>query len=95
MNHKLEKYYSGHKKWDDFVNIFNGGWNKCPFKDDMLNELNDKLDIAIVVFGLQDKESLAWIHTKIPALDKLTPSQCTRSDVLLKRLKAMLMRMPM
>ena len=44
--------------------------------------------------GINQKKTNDWINTPIPALDELTPMECTKSDMLTTRLRTVLMRMP-
>ena len=91
---KLEHYFSGDKNWQDFVEIVKPNFKANEkYKEELLSSLDYQLDIAIVVYFRFGDDSLAWIHRKVPALDK-TPVDCLRSPELIKRLKEALLRMP-
>ncbi|ELN2737663.1 hypothetical protein QDZ16_005065 [Pluralibacter gergoviae] len=90
----LENYYTGDEKWNDF-----SGFYSESYLDDtariLARELEGHLDIAVVIYGLLGpKESFDWIYKKIPVLDNISPKDCLKSELLLKRLKTALMRMP-
>jgi len=90
-----EQYYPGDDEWEEFVNIF-----AKKYKDEnayqLAQLLDNKLDVAIVIYGqiggLQG--SIDWISRKVPVLENLRPIDCLENDVLIKRLKTALMRMP-
>lgn len=93
MEDGLENYYPGDSNWQSFVEICLKNWERCYFKNELINELNCFEDIAIVIFLRMGKNSLSWIKDEIPALEFLTPQQCTKDEKLVKRLKTALLRM--
>lgn len=92
MKSGLEKHYSGDQAWTAYSILYDKFWNENSFQLELLDQLNCKLDIAKVIYGIVELNSLIWIHTKIPALDNLTPVECITNS-LENRLKEMLMRM--
>jgi hypothetical protein len=90
----LEDYYSGDRAWDEYVAAVAVKWPKCDFKEELLASLNDDLGLAITVYAHLREDALAWIDTRIPALDGETPRACLQSEWRRRRLKEMIMRMP-
>lgn len=91
----LEQYFSGEGDWEDFVNIFVDKYkNEDAYQ--LAKYLNDKLDIAIVIHAQigELQTCVKWITCKIPVLENLRPIDCLKNDLLTKRLKTALMRMP-
>lgn len=93
MTHELEQFYCGDDAWNNFVGAFENSWNNCMFKDELICNLNNQKDIAVVIFGINQNTSLNWIKTSISALDGLSPIECTNKKNLINRLRSMLMRM--
>lgn len=96
MAHSLENYFSGDESWRMFVDLYRETWDACDFQTELIEKLNMHIDIAIVIYGkmTQKNRILSWINTAIPALDELSPIDCLETEILLTRLKTMLMRMP-
>jgi hypothetical protein len=90
----LEKYYQGDDYWRRFAETFSANWERCNFKNELLVALRGHEDLAKVVFAAVGDSALTWINNPIPALDGLSPQECLRSEVLLKRLQVMLTRFP-
>lgn len=93
-NHELENFYRGDHNWNEFVEFYREKWIDCKIKEELLLELNDKKDLAIVIFGILENHSLNWIHDTVPLLDGLRPVDCTNNEKLVKRLRVLLTRMP-
>lgn len=92
--HKLENYYKGDDAWKAFVMNFEQNWLKCDYQEELVRDLGGQEDIAVVIFATVNDKCRTWIHQPIPALDGLSPQECVKSQMLLKRLRTMLMRMP-
>ncbi|WP_289063028.1 hypothetical protein [uncultured Zobellia sp.] len=92
--HQLEQYYKGEENWLNFVDLYNEFWNENNNQIELLKALNNNLTIAKVIYGKMGNSSLKWINEKIPALDNLSPIECTKNPELIKRLKVCLKRMP-
>lgn len=92
---ELEKYYPGDEAWNNYVLTFKKRWKECTFKQELLKQLKNADDIAIVMYGIGADTTMDWIATPIPALHNLTPIQCLESEQLIRRLKSMLIRMYM
>lgn len=90
---KLENHYPGNESWDMYSALYKILWTGDEFQAKLLSELNSKLDIAQVVFGIFKCESLNWIKLPVPALKGLSAKECLGQG-LEKRLKTMLMRLP-
>ena len=88
----LEKYYPGDKKWRDFVSVFEDKWTNSKLQIELLNALNDKKDLAIVIYGIMTIHCLNYLNARIPALGQLTPLECLQNKTLIKRLRVCLMR---
>lgn len=90
----LETYYKGDEAWQVFVSAFEEHWEKCYFKEELIGALNGQEDIALVVYASVKDRWKSWIDQPIPALDGLSPHDCVKNQILLRRLRTMLMRMP-
>jgi len=90
----LEEFYKGDNHWKEFVKLFDNELESFDSKKELLVELNFNIDLAKVIFGIHKESSLNWIDKKIPALNNLSVKDCLHSELLCKRLKTMLMRMP-
>ena len=92
--HKLECYFTDEEGWQEFVKCFEELWQRCNFKDILLESVCGNLDVAKVIYGTFEQYAVDWIHEPISALDGLAPIQCMKSPNTIQRLKSMLMRMP-
>ncbi len=92
--YELEQFYKGDDDWKDYVEFYSKIWNTCNYKDLLLSELGNDLNLAQVVYGILEDESLVWINCNIPALDNLKPVECIDDENLKKRLKVVLTRFP-
>jgi len=91
---KLEQYFSGEDKWNNYSECFKNEWNNDSFQLELLKKMKNKVDIARVIYFHNRKQSLVWINSEIPILDGLTPLECMENEDLTKRLKTCLMRFP-
>ncbi|MCH5719817.1 hypothetical protein [Niabella hibiscisoli] len=94
--HKLEQYFdrSSRMGWDDLVNwATETYWTNSETQKLLKQTLKNHTDIAKVVYARFGEASLRWIHSKVPALDKLSPLACLETPELIKRLKEGLLRM--
>ncbi len=90
----LEIYYSGDDDWNEWVDMCKKDfWTNSEYQNTLLQKLNEKLDLAVVIYGRLEKESIDWIDKKVPALGYLTPLECLKSKNLILRLRECLMRM--
>ncbi len=89
----LERYFPGEAEWIRFAYLFKDEWEKCIIKNEILENLNGHKDIAMVMYGYGSESTFKWIDQKIPSLDNLSPKDCLKDPLLIKRLKSMLMRM--
>jgi hypothetical protein len=94
MPHELERYYPGDAAWSNYVGVMSEAWPACGFQQSLLAELGGLTDIAQVVYALVGDDALRWIHSPAPALDGLSPLECLANADLARRLRSMLMRMP-
>ncbi len=88
----LEQYYKGDKEWLNFVDHFEEKWNNTDEQIKLLRLLDQREDLAKVIYALTLNNSFSYVRTPIPALKDLTPLQCLQRDDLIKRLKVCLMR---
>lgn len=88
----LEKYYDDNL-WKDYVKLYESFWIDSEYQKKLLENLNDKIDIAKVIYGILEEESLRWIEKIIPALGNIKPIDCIDNEILSRRLKTMLTRM--
>ncbi|WP_425077854.1 hypothetical protein [Psychroserpens sp. S379A] len=91
---KLEKYFKGEKYWIEYSINFGDSWNESEFQKELLSQLDNKIDLAKVIYYHCAESSIKWINSKIPALDNIKPVECIKNDELIKRLKVCLMRFP-
>ena len=90
---ELEQYFKGQKKWKEYSSIFGDDWIDSDYQKLLLFKLDNRIDLAKVIYYHIRETSLDWLNKKIPALDELTPLQCLESEKTIDRLKACLMRM--
>lgn len=91
---RLEDDYPGDADWHEYVALY-----KEDYLDDNARQLaaalGGDLDMAVIIYGKRGlKEGLWWIDKPVPALDNLTPLECTQEPRLVLRLRSALMRMP-
>jgi len=91
---KLEQYYKGDKNWIKHSNCFSEHWIDSDFQIKLLGYLDNRIDLAQVIFYHHKKNSISWLNSKVPALDNLTPLDCLNDEILTNRLKVCLMRSP-
>lgn len=87
---QLEKYFD-EKQWNEVVETCLK-YFKEPINLELLELIKDER-LALVIQANLAKQSKSWLNKKVPALDNLTPLECIKNEVLLKRLKVCLMRM--
>ena len=88
----LEEYYENNL-WEDYVKLYESFWIDSEYQKILLNSLNNKIDIAKVIYGILEKDSHRWIEKIIPTLGNIRPIDCIDDEILSKRLKTMLTRM--
>jgi hypothetical protein len=88
----LEEYYND-DLWKKYISLYSSFWNNTDYQLKLLDDLNNNIDLAMVIYGIFEDDSHIWINKKIPALGKeLSPVNCLEKDYLLKRLKTLLTR---
>lgn len=90
----LENYYPGDAAWHRFAALFVDEWSTCQFRSELLSELNDDEEVAMVIYGSVQQNALQWIDKSVPALSNTTARECMKTEEGKKKLKTMLMRMP-
>lgn len=88
----LDAYYND-SYWKNYIDLYNRFWNNGEYQQLLLNDLQNNIDVAKVIYGIFEDDSLEWINTEIPALGNLKPKNCLEDENLLKRLKTLLTRM--
>ena len=91
---QLENYYSGDADWKEFSSLFDEQWISSDFQNSLLLKLDNKTDLAKVIYHHFLESSLKWINRKVPALNGLTPLECIQNEDTEMRLRECLMRMP-
>ncbi|MDO5968589.1 hypothetical protein Q4Q35_02105 [Flavivirga aquimarina] len=91
---KLEQYFKGQNSWEKFIEVFESNWKDPEFQKTLLSKVDNRIDLAKVIYYKFGETSLNWLDKNIPALDNLTPLECLKSEKLINRLKVCLMRMP-
>lgn len=92
--HCLEQYYSGDEHWLIFSKLYRK-YGVCEEVVNLSKKFNSDIILASVIYGkIGENYYLEWIEKKIPALDYLSPLDCSGRRDLTNRLKEMLMRMP-
>jgi hypothetical protein len=94
MAHRLEEHYAGDEAWAAFVEALPDEWDQCTFKEELWLSLQGNVDLAKLIYFQARDTSLAYINKPVPALDGLSPIACLATPTLLRRLRSMLMRMP-
>lgn len=90
----LENYYSGDENWLFFSSLYEEFWIDNDISKLLLKKMNNNLDIAYVIYGKFENNSISMLNQKIPALNNLSITDCLEEEHLIKRLKECLMRMP-
>jgi len=91
---ELEQYFKGQKNWEEFSDNFNDVWVNSDLQKSLLSELENRIDLAKVIYYNIGETSIDWLNKKVPALDNLTPLECLKTEKTTNRLKECLMRMP-
>lgn len=89
----LEKYYLGDEAFTKFSRAFAADWEGFPHKDALLKLVGD-IELARPIARHLGADFSEWLHSKVPALDDITPMECLSSKSGIRRLKSCLMRMP-
>ena len=94
---RLEQYFDEKSKiaWDNMVYWVESYWTETADQKLLEENLDNKSDIAKVIFAKLGDGGLDWIDRKIPALDNLSPKDCLNTSNGIKRLKEGLLRMDM
>ena len=79
--------------WENYIKLYESFWVNSEYQKTLLKSLNNKVDIAQVIYGILEMESHIWIEKIIPALGNMKPINCIDDEILFKRLKTMLTRM--
>lgn len=90
---KLEQYFSGEENWIKLSNYCASFWSDSDIQSKLLAYLENRIDLAQVIYYHLQGNSISWIYSKVPALDNLTPIECLKTEQTTKRLKVCLMRM--
>jgi len=90
----LENHFVSEAQWVEFAQNFTSGWRDSDDEKQLLQICGKRKDIAQVIFFHVGAKSMKWMHSKIPALDHLTPAECLQDELLIRRLKVCLMRFP-
>ncbi|ALK21546.1 hypothetical protein CEQ23_34065 [Burkholderia cepacia] len=91
---RLEQYYAGDDVWKNFSDLF-AKFKDFPEVRDLAKALNGHLDLAYTIYWVAGPTSAQkWISSNVPALDNISPIDCTDNPELIKRLRECLMRMP-
>ncbi len=91
---KLEQYFDSEERWLEFSELFKEFWNDSDSQIDLLELCNKQKDIAMVIYYHTGNNYKKWLNSKVPALDNLMPIECFNDEILIKRLKVCLRRMP-
>lgn len=94
---RLEQYFDEKSKiaWNNMVYWAESYWTETADQKLLEENLDNKSDIAKVIFAKLGDGGLDWIDRKIPALDNLSPKDCLNTSNGIKRLKEGLLRMDM
>ncbi|MGI5309609.1 hypothetical protein [Rheinheimera sp. WS51] len=88
-------YYSNVDEWwRSFVKLGEEEFLNSKIKKQLLSELNDNAELAIVIYHFFGQRAFNWLDKKgISKLGGLTPRQCLDLDYGIKRLKMFLLMM--
>ncbi len=90
---ELEQYFDNEESWLKFSKLFKEFWNNSDSQIELLKLCDNRKDIAMVIYYHIGNDYKKWLNSKVPALDNLTPLECFKNDILLKRLKVYLTRL--
>lgn len=90
----LEEYYEGDSAFSNLANATGDSWKNSEIQLELLKLVNNDLDMAKIIYYTHTDLCLDWMNNKIPVLEYLTPLDCLKSEILIKRLKVCLMRSP-
>lgn len=60
-------------QWLNFVSLCEKDFEECDFQDELIAACLERDDIAKVVYFHNQRASLKWLKSKVPALDNCTP----------------------
>jgi uncharacterized protein (DUF2384 family) len=91
---ELENFYAGDIAWFALVELIREDyWQETQIQKDLLKKVENKIDLAIVIYGRVKNDCLDWVDRKIPALENLRPVDCLNNEFRTLRLRECLMRM--
>lgn len=89
---RLEQYFD-EEQWEAFIQAFPEPASSDDYH--LLCQIVKEKELAKVIWhSVGENQSIKWLDTGVPALDDLTPRECLENQVLIKRLKECLFRMP-
>lgn len=87
-------YKSSDEWWRAFAKLGEDEFAKSKIRTQLLDELNDDTELAIVINHFFGQRAFEWLDKQgISKLGGLTPRQCLALDYGLKRLKMFLLSM--
>lgn len=87
------KFSTSEELWNAFASTGADEWERCTFKEELLAEVNNDLDLAMVINHFVCEEYLSWLDRKdISDLGGLSPKECIQSEYGIKRLRMLFMQ---
>lgn len=87
----IEQYFK-EEHWTRYSKLFIEPVDSEQFE--LLSKQTGDKELAKVIWGTMNNESLNWINKNVPALEGLKPVDCFSTKELKNRLKECLLRMP-
>lgn len=82
------KFETSEDWWNAFASSGKDEWETCTFKEELLDEVNNDLSLAMVINHFVGAKFQEWMRRKdLSDLGGLSPAECIDSDYGMKRLR--------
>lgn len=87
------KFVTSEDWWNTFSSSGRVEWESCTFKQELLDEVNHDLNLAMVINHFVGTKFKSWMYKKdISDLGGLSPVECLKSEYGMKRLRMLFMQ---
>ena len=87
------KFATSEDWWSAFASSGKSEWEDCTFKKELLDEVNNDLNLAMVINHFIGKQFSEWMKRKdIPDLGGLSPEDCLQMSYGMKRLRMLFLQ---
>lgn len=87
------KFSTSEEWWNAFASSGKGEWEDCSFKEELLDEVNHDLNLAMVINHFVGDQFSDWMKRKdLTELGGLSPSECLQSKYGVKRLRMLFLQ---